>query len=99
MADITLNQSDIEKGEDILLSLIYPKTVGDMTAEQAAEFTLAAGEQAEYAAGSGGAVKQESVGDVSVTYADVRAVNMYGERISPSALARLQKCGLLCRWI
>ncbi len=102
MADITLNQSDIERGEGLLLSLIYPITAEDMTEGQAEEFARAAVEQAEYSLSSASRpVKSESVGDMSVTYADadIRAVNMHGERISPTAVARLQRSGLLCRWI
>lgn len=87
------------RGEDILLSLIYPKTVEMMTREQQVEFARAAEEQSEYNLSGGGAVKRESLGDASVTYADASAVTCGGQTICPSALARLMKCGLLTRWI
>ncbi len=102
MAEITLAQSDIERGEALLLSLIYPITAEDMTEAQTEEFARASAEQAEYSLSSASrTVKSEAVGDMSITYAetDIRAVNMHGERISPVAVARLQRCGLLCRWI
>ncbi len=101
MTDKIVSQSDIRQGEELLLSLIYPTKMEDMTAEQAAEFSIASHEQAEYARDSSRDIERESVGDVSVSYRerDIRAVNMHGARISPAAVARLQNCGLLCRWI
>ncbi len=101
MADTTVNFSDIKKGEEILLSLIYPITADDMNAEQTAEFAIASSEQAEFAASDNKGVVREEVGDVSVTYADsgARAVSVCGERIAPAAAARLLRCGLLRRWI
>jgi len=101
VTDKIVSQSDIRQGEELLLSLIYPTRVEDMTVDQAAEFSIACHEQAEFAAGGAREILRESVGDVSVSYRerDIRAVNMHGERICPSAVARLQRCGLLCRWI
>ena len=101
MTDKIVSQSDVRQGEELLLSLIYPIKVEDMTVDQAAEFSIAAHEQAEYASDTSRDVERETVGDVSVSYRerDIRAVNMHGARISPVAVARLQKCGLLCLWI
>lgn len=87
------------RGEDILLSLIYPTKIEDMTEEQKAEFAAATEEQNEYGQSSGGVVKSESLGDASVTYADPKGVSFGGQLICPAALARLMKCGLLTRWI
>ena len=101
MADINISQLDVREGEEILLTLIYPKRIEDMTPDQVAEFSLAAGEQAEFSASVGRRVKKETVGDVSVTYGedDIRAFDVHGASISPAAISRLQRCGLLCRWI
>ena len=101
MTDKIVSQSEVRQGEELLLSLFYPMRVEDMTPDQAAEFSIAAHEQAEYTADASRNIERESVGDVSVSYRerDIRAVNMHGAKISPTAVARLQKCGLLCRWI
>lgn len=87
------------RGEDILLSLIYPKTIEMMTGEQQVEFAYAADEQLQFMTSGAGAVKQESLGDASVTYADPQTVTCGGQEICPTAIARLMKCGLLTRWI
>lgn len=97
MAEITEN-----RGRDILLSLIYPTVESDMSYEQLAAFGEAAEVQLEFMAKNGSdgrAVKSESVGDVSVTYADNSGVTVCGERISSEALAKLRVCGLLGCWI
>lgn len=102
MADNTsVNSSDIRKGEETLLSLIYPRTKEDMSESQAAEFAIAAAEQAEFSsADSGRTVTRETVGDISITYGDAPdAATVYGKKISPAALSRLMRCGLLSRWI
>lgn len=101
MTELIVSQAELRRGEELLLSLIYPIAKEDMTPSQAAEFSIASHEQAEYASDTSRNIERESVGDVSVSYRDrdIRAVNMHGARISPVAVARLQNCGLLCRWI
>ena len=94
--------ADINTARDLLLALIYPVTSEDMNETQAAEFEIAAGDQLDYTLSYAGEIKSESVGDVSVTY-DCPAKNSrtgcYGQPISPSAVARLARCGLLRRWV
>ncbi len=87
------------RGEDILLSLIYPITVEQMSADQQAEFAAAAEDQLEYMGSGGAAVVSEELGDAKVTYAKVSGVVVGGQAICPAAVARLMKCGLLNRWI
>lgn len=91
-----------KRGRDTLLSFIYPLTEADMTAEQRDQFELAVHEQLDFMDSAEGskntAVKVESVGDVSVTYADTWTHSVGGCRISPKAYNRLMRCGLLTRW-
>ena len=94
-----MSTTNDRRGEEILLSLIYPTKIEDMSEDQKAEFDLAIAEQNDYGSSSGGAVKSESIGDVSVTYASSVGVSFGGQQICPSALARLMNCGLLTRWI
>lgn len=98
MADKTTDK----RGSDALLAFIYPITEADMTAEQREQFEVAAREQLDFMDSAEGskntAVKVESVGDVSVTYADIENNSAGGVRISPKAYNRLMRCGLLTRW-
>lgn len=94
-----MNNTNDRRGEEILLSLIYPTTVEEMSPEQQSEFACAAAEQLAYNLSGGGAVKSEALGDAKVTYADPAGVSLGGQAICPTALARLMKCGLLNRWI
>lgn len=90
------------KGADALLSFIYPITVADMTEEQRAQFEIAVQEQLDYMDSAEGrsntAVKVESVGDVSVTYAAAENKSAGGVRVAPRVYNRLMRCGLLTRW-
>lgn len=98
MAEISDN-----KGAAALLSYIYPLGLSDMTEEQRAEFDAAAEEQLRYMDSAEGrqntAIRQESVGDVSVTYAVTGEAQSGGVRIAPEAYHRLLHCGLLTRWV
>lgn len=94
-----MSTANDRRGEEILLSLIYPMKTEDMSEEQRAEFAAAVAEQNDYGVSSGGTVKRESLGDASVTYASPTGISFCGQQICPAALARLMKCGLLTRWI
>ena len=91
------------RGEEILLSLIYPITKDNMSDAQLEEFARAAEDQLEYIISPDREVKSESIGDVSVTYSigesDFGRLKNCGQEISPLAYARLMRCGLLTRWI
>ncbi len=91
---------DSVTARNLLLSLIYPITEGDMSAEQSVQFALAADEQAEYSR-SFSQVKSESVGDVSVTYetSSRSPLTYYGDPVSPAAISRLVRAGLMSRWV
>lgn len=90
---------DDRRGEEVLLSLIYPTMVEDMSTAQQTEFAAAAEEQLEYMMGGGGNVQSEELGDARVTYCREGSIICGGERICPTSAARLMKCGLLNRWI
>lgn len=98
MADMTTDK----RGSDALLAYIYPITEDDMTAEQLEKFYIAAQEQLVFMDSAEGrkntAVKVESVGDVSVTYAESEEHSAGGVRIAPKAYNLLMRCGLLTRW-
>lgn len=85
---------------NLLLSLIYPITEEDMSADQSVQFALAADEQAEYSR-SFSPIKSESVGDVSVTYESLERSPLmyYGNPVSPAAIGRLVRAGLMRRWV
>lgn len=95
--------TDNDSARELLLSLIYPATKADMSATQAAQFEIAASEQYEYAAQYTGEIESESVGDVKISYSKTGGKNSplmyYGQPISPSAIVRLTKCGLMRRWV
>ena len=95
--------ADINSAKNLLLALIYPITSGDMNEKQAEEFDLAVNEQYEYSLSCTGSVKSESVGDVSVSYdvptSSKAPLRCYGQPVSPSAVGRLSRCGLLRRWV
>ena len=94
-----MTETELERGREILLSLIYPTCICDMSEAQKNEFERAAAQQAEYAAQNKSCVVRESVGDVSVTYADSQNITCGGERISPISLGILKTAGLLERWV
>lgn len=98
-----MTENTDNRGRDILLSLIYPTLESDMSGDQLAAFGEAAEIQLEFmeknGVSGGRVLKSESVGDVSVTYADNSGVTVCGERISSEALAKLRVCGLLDCWI
>ena len=91
------------RGEEILLSLIYPITKDNMSTIQREEFARAAEEQLEYIISPDREVKSESIGDVSVTYSvgesEGGRLKNCGQEISPLAYSRLMRCGLLTRWV
>ena len=87
------------RGGDILLSLIYPITVEEMSREQQSEFAEACEIQLEYMKTGGAAVVSEALGDAKVTYAESGAITLGGQQICPAAVSKLMKCGLLTRWI
>ena len=99
MSVTDMSTTNDRRGEEILLSLIYPTKTEDMSEEQRTEFAAAVAEQNAYGTSYGGAVKRESLGDASVTYDSPAGVSFGGQQICPAALARLMKCGLLTRWI
>lgn len=90
------------RAADAILSFIYPITEADMTVEQRGQFDIAVQEQLDYMDSAEGrnssAVKIESVGDVSVTYAAAESKFAGGVRIAPAVYNRLMRCGLLTRW-
>lgn len=98
-----MTENTDNRGRNILLSLIYPMSEDDMSEDQLAAFCEAAAVQLEFmdknGTTGGRTVKTESVGDVSVTYADNSGVTVCGERICSEALAKLRICGLLDCWI
>ena len=94
-----MSVSNDRRGEDILLSLIYPITVEEMSREQQSEFAAAAEDQLQYMKSDGAAVISEELGDAKVTYRDASSVTVGGQTVCPVAIARLLKCGLLTRWI
>lgn len=87
------------RGEDILLSLIYPITVEEMSPSQQSLFAEASELQLEYIKNGGAAVKSEALGDAKVTYAQPLEVTLGGQAVCPAAVSKLMKCGLLTRWI
>jgi hypothetical protein len=87
------------RGEDILLSLIYPITVEEMSREQQSEFAEASELQLEYMKSSGASVVSEALGDAKVTYAQADGIVVGGQSVCPAAVSKLMKCGLLTRWI
>lgn len=91
---------DSGTARNLLLSLIYPITEEDMSADQSVQFALAVDEQAEYSR-SFSPIKSESVGDVSVTYESSAQSPLmyYGNPVSPAAIARLVRSGLMRRWV
>ena len=92
-----------ESARNLLLSLIFPVTADDMTEAQAAEFELAVSEQHEYSSSYSGEIKSEALGDVKISYeipsSKSSPLRYYGQPVSPSAIVRLSRCGLMRRWI
>jgi len=88
-------------GEEVLLSLIYPRTKNDMTESQLTEFAAAVAIQESFMASATDdeAILSKKVGDVSVTYAADLSTRCSGVKISPSAKERLMRCGLMLRWV
>ena len=95
--------NDIQSAAELLLALIYPITEEDMTAEQKTEFDFAAEEQLRYSTDHTGVIKSEAVGDVKISY-DVeggakRKQIFLGQPLSPAAVIKLTRAGLLRRWV
>ena len=98
----------VSSAEAVIRTLMYPVCPERLNESQRNGFLRAVCIQADYRAAQkvadgGRAIKSESIGDHSVTYADTDGLSggmtMMGTAVSPEAVMLLTDCGCLSRWV
>ena len=96
----------VSSAETVVRALLYPARPEEMKESQKNGFFRAVCMQADYSTAQTGTqagrrIKNESLGDHSVTYADGSAGGMtvMGIAVSPEAVMLLTDCGCLSRWV